>query len=158
PGTVETISEHALLLIPQLRLLSTMRKQVADRMEALMDEMTASPSEEANAFRDMALLRSIPGIGRIVTGALFAETAGPLAQRDYYAIRAQGGIAPVTRQSGKTKQVGMRYRCNARLRNALYHWARTACSMTVAANSNTPAFAPPATATGARFAVLPIGS
>jgi Transposase/Transposase IS116/IS110/IS902 family len=125
PGTVETISEHALLLIPQLRLLSTMRKQVADRMEALMDEMTASPSEEAHAFRDVSLLRSIPGIGRIVTGALLAEAAGPLAQRDYYAIRAHGGIAPVTRQSGKTRQVGMRYRCNARLRNALYHWART---------------------------------
>ena len=25
----------------------------------------------------------------------------------------------------ETKQVGMRYRCNTRLRNALYHWART---------------------------------
>jgi hypothetical protein len=35
-----------------------------------------------------------------------------------------GGVAPVTRQSGKRKQVIMRYACNQRLRNAFYHWAR----------------------------------
>jgi transposase len=58
-------------------------------------------------------------------GAFLAEGAAPLLQRDYYALRAHGGIAPVTRQSGKSRQVGMRYRCNNRLRNTLYHWART---------------------------------
>ena len=60
-----------------------------------------------------------------MSGTFLAEAAGPLQQRDYYAIRAHGGIAPVTRQSGKSKHVAMRYRCNSRLRNALYHWART---------------------------------
>ena len=89
--------------------------------------MAASASEvpATKLCRDVSLLRSLPGIGRVVTGALLAEAAGPLEQRDYHAIRAHGGIAPVTRQSGKTKQVSMRYRCNTRLRNALYHWART---------------------------------
>lgn len=127
PGSVEAASEHALLLIPQMRLLSTMRKQVADRMEELLDEMSASRSDapDSQVFRDVTVLRSFPGIGRIITGAFLAEAAGPVQQRDYYAIRAHGGIAPVTRQSGKSKQVGMRYRCNTRLRNALYHWART---------------------------------
>ena len=126
-GTVDAISEHALLLIPQLRLLTTMRRQVADRMEALLEEMAAYRSDEPDAqvFRDVAVLCSVPGIGRVVSGTLLAEAAGPLRHRDYYAIRAHGGVAPVTRQSGKTRQVGMRYRCNTRLRNALYHWART---------------------------------
>lgn len=126
-GTADAISEHALFLVPQLRLLSTMRKQVADRMEALLDQMAASSDDtpETQVFRDVAVLCSLPGIGRVVSGALLAEAAGPLRQRDYYAIRAHGGVAPVTRQSGKTRQVGMRYRCNTRLRNALYHWART---------------------------------
>ena len=55
---------------------------------------------------------------------LLAEAAALLAERDYYAIRAHAGIAPVTKQSGKSKQVGMRYRCNGRLRTAFYHWAR----------------------------------
>lgn len=125
-GSVEAASEHALLLLPQLRLLSTMRKQVGDRMQELMDEVVASQGgPETQILHDISLLQSFPGIGRIVSGALLAEAAGPLQQRDYHAIRAHGGIAPVTRQSGKTKQVGMRYRCNTRLRNALYHWART---------------------------------
>jgi hypothetical protein len=125
-GSVEAASEHALLLLPQLRLLSTMRKQVGDRMQELMDEVAASQGgPETQILHDISLLQSFPGIGRIVSGALLAEAAGPLQQRDYHAIRAHGGIAPVTRQSGKTKQVGMRYRCNTRLRNALYHWART---------------------------------
>src|SRR5580658_1315160 len=127
PGSVEAASEHVLLLIPQLRLLATIRKQVADRMEELLDAMAASAGDapETKLFRDVSVLRSLPGIGRVVTGAFLAEAAGPLEQRDYYAIRAHGGIAPVTRQSGKSKHVGMRYRCNSRLRNALYHWART---------------------------------
>lgn len=125
-GSVEAASEHALLMLPQLRLLSTMRKQVGDRMQELMDEVVASQGgPETQILHDISLLQSFPGIGRIVAGALLAEAARPLQQRDYHAIRAHGGIAPVTRQSGKTKQVGMRYRCNTRLRNALYHWART---------------------------------
>ena len=33
------------------------------------------------------------------------------------------GVAPVTRQSGKKSAVLMRYGCNLRLRNAIYHWA-----------------------------------
>jgi transposase/transposase IS116/IS110/IS902 family protein len=126
PGSVEAASEHVLLLIPQLRLLATIRKQVAARMEELLDEMaSSSDTAETNLFRDVSLLRSLPGIGRVVAGTFLAEAAGPLEQRDYHAIRAHGGIAPVTRQSGKSKHVGMRYRCNSRLRNALYHWART---------------------------------
>jgi hypothetical protein len=127
PGSVEAASEHALLLIPQLRLLASIQKQIAERLEQLLDTMAASANDVSatKLCRDVSLLRSVPGIGRVVTGALLAEAAGPLQQRDYSAIRAHGGIAPVTRQSGQTKQVSMRYRCNSRLRNALYHWARS---------------------------------
>ncbi len=39
PGSAEAITEHVLLLIPQLRLLSMQRKQVADRIQQLLDEM-----------------------------------------------------------------------------------------------------------------------
>lgn len=126
-GSVEAASEHVLLLIPQLRMLSTMRKQVGDRMQELMEEVakTANDAPETQTLRDLSVLQSFPGIGRIIAGAFLAEAARPLLQRDYYAIRAHGGIAPVTRQNGKSRQVGMRYRCNTRLRNALYHWART---------------------------------
>jgi transposase len=55
---------------------------------------------------------------------MLAEASQPLAERDYHGLRSYAGIAPVTRQSGKKKQIVMRYGCNARLRNALYHWSR----------------------------------
>jgi len=55
---------------------------------------------------------------------MFAEAAQLLAERDYHGLRSHSGIAPVTHQSGKRKQVVMRQACNGRLREALYHWAR----------------------------------
>lgn len=66
----------------------------------------------------------LPGVGRLVTANLLAEAASFVAERDYHGLRAYAGVAPVTRQSGKKAAVLMRYGCNLRLRNALYHWSR----------------------------------
>jgi transposase len=57
---------------------------------------------------------------------VLAEASGPLAERDYYTLRAYAGIAPVTKQSGKRRTVVMRYACHGRLRSAFYYWARAA--------------------------------
>ena len=70
------------------------------------------------------MLLSLRGVGRTVAATLLAEASQALAARDYHALRAHGGIAPITRQSGSKKSVGMRYACNGRLRYAFYHWAR----------------------------------
>jgi transposase len=125
-GTTEAVSEHALLLLPHLRVLHAQRKQVADRMQALLDQLQALPADASvsQQSRDISVLLSLPGIGRILAGMIIAEASGALRDRDYQALRAYGGIAPVTRQSGKSRQVSMRYRCNGRLRNAFYHWTR----------------------------------
>jgi len=128
-GSADAISEHALLLLPQLRLLYLQRQKVRDRIESLLDHMTASGREnsDSQAHRDVGLLLSIPGLGYLIAANLFTEGADPIAQRDYHALRAHSGIAPVTKQSGKSKQVMMRRGCSERLRNAMYHWAR--CSV-----------------------------
>ena len=128
-GSADAISEHALLLLPQLRLLYLQRQKVRDRIESLLDHMTASGREnsDSQAHRDVGLLLSIPGLGYLIAANLFTEAADPIAQRDYHALRAHSGIAPVTKQSGKSKQVMMRRGCSERLRNAMYHWAR--CSV-----------------------------
>src|SRR5208282_803953 len=42
------------------------------------------------------------------------------------AFRTQTGIAPITKQSGKSRQVLMRRACQVRLRDACFHWARCA--------------------------------
>ena len=72
------------------------------------------------------MVQSLPGVGRKITAWLFAEASQPLAERDYQVLRTHGGVAPVTRQSGKRRQVVMRRGCNPRLRQALYHMARVA--------------------------------
>lgn len=120
PGTTEAAQEHIALLLPRLQLLHAQRGQCARRIERLLDDLAGADEEH----RDVTILRSLPGVGRVITATMLAEAAQPLAERDYHALRAQGGIAPITRQSGKRALVSMRYACNHRLRNALYHWGR----------------------------------
>ena len=50
----------------------------------------------------------------------------PLSRRDYPALRTLCGAAPVTKRSGKSHIVIMRYASHVRLRNVVYHWARVA--------------------------------
>jgi len=123
PGTAEAASAHMALLLPRLRLLHAQRTQVASQMEALLEELGAE--EIPGEHRDATILRSLPGVGRVVAATMLAEAGRALAERDYQTLRAHGGLAPVTRQSGKKRTVGMRYGCNQRLRNAFYHWARS---------------------------------
>jgi len=68
----------------------------------------------------------MPGIGRINLATLLCEGSGPLRSRDYAALRTLCGAAPVTKRSGKSQIVVMRYTAHVRLRNTVYHWARVA--------------------------------
>ena len=122
PGTVEAASEHVLLLIPRLRLLQQQRKDIATRIEAVLREM--SNEGEPGEHRDVTLLLSLPGAGRVVAATMLAEASQPLGNRDYHALRSYSGVAPITRRSGKRQIVLMRQSCNERLRNAIYHWSR----------------------------------
>lgn len=120
PGTTEAAREHIALLLPRLELLHEQRGRCARRIEHLLDALAGADAEH----RDVTVLRSLPGVGRVIAATMLAEAARPLAERDYHAVRTQGGVAPITRQSGKSVLVSMRYACNHRLRNALYHWGR----------------------------------
>ena len=71
----------------------------------------------------MAILASSPGAGRITIATLLAEAWDALQRRDYHALRCLCGVAPVTRQSGKSKIVVRRLAVSHRLQNAAYHWA-----------------------------------
>jgi transposase len=124
PGAAEAAAEHALLLLPRLRLLHQQRTDLARRIGTLLDEL-ATPAEDQHEHRDAAILLSLPGLGRKVAATMLSEASQAIADRDYHALRCYSGTAPITRQSGKTKVVIMRRGVNERLRNALYHWART---------------------------------
>ena len=130
PGVLEAATEHIALLLPRLRLVHTQRQRCGARIEALLDDLQAAEDEdeEQGEHRDVEILRSLPGVGRVVAATVLAEASWALADRDYHGLRAHAGIAPVTKQSGKHHTVLMRRACNGRLRNALYHWARVAAT------------------------------
>jgi transposase len=123
PGTLDAVWAHVAVLLPRLRLAHDQRhRSVGAQLEAVLAAL--AQEEIPGEHRDVTILRSWPGVGRLVAATVLAEAARPLAERDYQTLRTQGGVAPVTRQSGKTAVVSMRWACNGRLRNALYHWAR----------------------------------
>src|SRR5262249_51858187 len=97
----------------------------SQQVSALLHTLAQEPGEGAG-LSEVAMVPSLPGVGRKITAWLFAEAAQPLAQRASQVLRTHGGGAPVTRQRGKRRQVVMRRGCNPRLRHALYHRARVA--------------------------------
>lgn len=122
-ATVAAAAEHVAFLLPRLRLLHEQRSRCERRLEVLLEALAAPDEAEHVEHRDVTILRSLPGVGRVVAATMLAEAWEPLASRDYQTLRAHAGTAPVTRQSGKTRIVSMRRGCNGRLRDAVFHWA-----------------------------------
>jgi transposase len=129
PGTVEAASAHIRTVADRIRLVNQQIKEAHQKLDELCGKLEA-PTEDASGQvceqRDVTILRSSPGIGRIILATLLAEASEPLRRRDYHALRTLSGAAPVTRRSGKQCIVVRRLACNKRLQNAVYHWARVA--------------------------------
>ena len=125
PGTAEAAQAHCGFLLPCLRVLAEQLRACGQQVDALLRPMADEPGAGERPS-DVAIVLSLPGVGRKMTAWLFAEAAQPLAERDYQVLRTHGGVAPVTKQSGKRRLVVMRRGCNPRLRHALYHMARVA--------------------------------
>jgi transposase len=125
PGAAEAAQAHGEFLLPCLRVLAEQLQACSRRVSALLRTLAEAPGA-GEGPSDIAIVQSLPGVGRKITAWLFAEAAQPLAERDYQVLRTHGGIAPVTKQSGKRRLVVMRRGCNPRLRHALYHMARVA--------------------------------
>jgi hypothetical protein len=124
-GAAQAAQAHCRFLLPCLRVLAEQLHACSHQVSALLRTLAEEPGE-GEGPSDVALVLSLPGVGRKITAWLFAEAAQPLAERDYQMVRTHGGVAPVTRQSGKRRLVVMRRGCNSRLRHALYHMARVA--------------------------------
>ncbi len=131
PGITEAATTHIRSLVARVELVNQQmkecRKEIARRLSILegRDEAEGHIQEQ----RDAKILRSLPGVGQTVLATLLTEASRPLRNRDYHALRNLAGVAPITRQSGRRRVVSMRRACNARLRNALYHWARVATQL-----------------------------
>jgi transposase len=129
PGTTEAATAHIRTIAVRLKVVNRQIKDAHRQLDALCAKL-ADPGEpepgQHREQRDVTILQSLPGVGRIVLATLLAEAWEPLRERDYHALRSLCGVAPVTRRSGKKCVVVMRQACHVRLRTAVYHWARVA--------------------------------
>jgi transposase len=134
-GTTEAAVAHIATLIERLRLVESQLRQAYGQLDRLTGLLAAPMSDaigtepvpgQATEQRDAVILNSLPGVGRITLAALLSEAWDALQRRDYSALRALCGVAPVTKRSGKSRVVVRRHACHPRLGNAVYHWARVA--------------------------------
>ena len=109
-----------------LQIDETTEKLAASLQASSLEERSPATDQTPALHQDIAILRSIPGVGRIVLGILLAEAFHRFEKRDRAALRCLTGIAPVTRRSGKQHFVVRRMAAHPRLRDAMYHWARVA--------------------------------
>jgi hypothetical protein len=127
-GVVEAATIHMSSLVARLRVVNRELKHAEHKLDELCGAIGEAGAAAADCITqsDVVVLRSVPGIGKITLATLLAEASGPLSRRDYQALRTLSGVAPVTKRSGKSHVVTMRYAAHVRLRRAVYHWARVA--------------------------------
>lgn len=130
PGTTAAATAHIGGVVERIRVVNKQYNQATRRLDELCRRVAkqeeGDESDDQCEQHDVEILRSLPGVGRIVLAVLLAEAYRALEARDYHALRALCGVAPVTRRSGKRTVVVMRKACHPRLRDAVYHWARVA--------------------------------
>ena len=130
-GTTEAAVAHLEVVFSQLdvvgRQLARAYREI-DRLTAALARSAPSSDEPPGmqGQRDVEILSSLPGVGRIVLATLLAEAHDPLRRRDYQALRCLSGTAPVTKRSGKSVIVVRRLAAHRRLQDAVYHWAGVA--------------------------------
>jgi len=111
-GTVDAARAHIGQLLPRLRLVHRQLDEALARLDALCARLTESGGNDtpgqSGEQHDAAILRSLPGVGRIVLATLLAEAGDVLRRRDYHGLRSLSGVAPITRRSGKHTIVQMR--------------------------------------------------
>jgi len=119
----EAAVAHVELLVERLRVVNRQIRRCHQRVDALCDAQTPEsdgeesiPGEQCEQ-RDVEILRSLPGVGRIVLATLLSEASSAIKARDYHALRSLAGVSPVPRASGKRRAVVMRRACHLRSRS-----------------------------------------
>ena len=115
-------------LIARLRIVNRELHEAERQLDKICTAMSEAEAASGDGLQrqDIVILKSMPGLGRINLAALLSEGSGLISRRDYPALRTLCGAAPVTKRSGKSHIVIMRYAAHVRLRNTVYHWARVA--------------------------------
>jgi transposase len=106
-------------LLASIRLAKQLEKEAKDNIERITYQLVDPNSDEFESLAMRASRRqsnrrrcatrpsllSFPGIGPLNLATLLTEATDGVRDRDYQALRCQGGVAPVTKQSGKSRSV-----------------------------------------------------
>jgi transposase len=125
PGTLTATAAHLRLLIQQLLLVRKQRRDSDQYLERWF-RRKQHHEETKKTATDTAILASLPGVGSFVLATLVSHAHDAIRLRNLEALRSLGGVAPVTKQSGKRRQVLMRRARSQPLNHALHHWAHMA--------------------------------
>ncbi len=119
-ATIQSCVRHIKMIIERMKVIDRQLEETEDSIKQAVESMNSKLKAEGEGPTDIEILMSIPGVGPAVLTAMIASAWSLVRGRDLDAIRCLGGTAPVTRQSGKTKQVIMRRAVCETLSNAFH--------------------------------------
>ena len=119
-ATAECCVWHIKTIIERMKVIDRQLKETEDSIGKVIETMNSKLKTEGEGPTDIEILRSVPGVGPVVLATLIAEAWDLIRRRDLNALRCLGGVAPVTRQSGKSKLVIKRRAVCRSLSNAFH--------------------------------------
>ena len=125
PGTAEAAIRALTSLFAQARATAQLLAQAERDVRELANALSQAEASDDRPD-DLTILLSITGVGIYVASTLLAEAYDLIRRRDYRALRARSGVAPISVASGKSEWVTRRFAVQHELREAVYHWGRVA--------------------------------
>ncbi len=130
---IERLAEQALtaakaqqITLPGERLAAELVRELAQEALAVRDRLARLDThieETLTRHPDAALIRSLPGMGAILTAEFIAEAAGISRLPTPDRLAAAAGLAPILKQSGKVRYLRRANGGNKALKRALYQSA-----------------------------------
>jgi transposase len=121
--SAQLLSRDAALLVPAAIVIQTLARQIPVLQKAII-ELEEKIDTEMSQHPDASLFTALPGAGRALAPRLLTAFG---SDRDRFEsadqVSALMGIAPVTKQSGKSRNVHRRYACSKYLRQTFHEFA-----------------------------------
>jgi transposase len=117
---------HPNLRLPAEAATAAVVREMAQEAVTCRTRLTAIDrklGELVQAHPDGALIRSLPGMGAVLTAEFIAEAGDISRFRSAAALASAAGLAPVLRQSGKSRHLMRPAYANNRLKRAFYQAA-----------------------------------
>ena len=119
----QLLSQDRALIEPAAVMVKALAQQISLLQNAI-DVLDEKIDTEMSSHPDASLFTALPGAGKALAPRLLTAFG---SQRDRYAnadeVATLSGIAPVTKQSGKSRHVHRRYACPKFLRQTFHEFA-----------------------------------